>query len=127
MNARFLLFFFLSFLSPIFATDIFDAIRAGDCDRVREFLDAGVPVEEQSREGYYPIVLAIELQDESIVGLLLDRGADPDYLWMFANGNQKIIDLLETARGRRRLRAILERRGQNIVESLRDREIYGHF
>jgi|GEM_PF-4409071 len=58
--------------------NIFEAIYHKNIQAVTDFLDQGVPVDTryEGRGGFTPLVIAISMQDENLVRLLLQRGAD---------------------------------------------------
>lgn len=54
------------------ATDLFDAIRAGDADRVRALVDADPQlVNRRNERGHSPVLIALYHQKKEIVALLL--------------------------------------------------------
>jgi hypothetical protein len=61
-------------------------IEAGDRAGMAKWLDAGGKLEEHNRQGQIPLSLAIEQDQEAIVDLLLDRGANLEQALDFAIG-----------------------------------------
>lgn len=58
--------------------ELFAASRAGDLDRVRRLIDAGVAVDAVDRYGATALGMAAGAGHVEVVSLLLERGADPD-------------------------------------------------
>lgn len=54
----------------------FHAIRTGDIELVRVFLDAGVDVDFQNNQGYSPLMVAAFRGQEAMADFLLTRNAD---------------------------------------------------
>ncbi len=86
--------------------DLTVAAALGDCEQVRRILD-GDPerIRETRPSGRRPLSAAIEAGHDAIAGLLLDRGADPNWaeptapkgraLWAAARaGNRALVELL---------------------------------
>jgi ankyrin repeat protein len=59
-----------------FLLDVVELARAGDAARLREMLDAGVPVNLTNGAGDSLLILAAYHDHSDVVRLLLDRGAD---------------------------------------------------
>ena len=59
-------------------TDIWDAARQGDLERVRKMLKAGVDVDAPSRYGATALSFAAEKGHLELVKFLLEKGADPN-------------------------------------------------
>ncbi|MFP5020173.1 ankyrin repeat domain-containing protein [Pseudonocardia phyllosphaerae] len=57
---------------------MFDLAREGAAAQLRDYLDAGVPVEITDPKGDTLLILAAYYGNEAIVGDLLARGADPN-------------------------------------------------
>ncbi len=57
----------------------FAATRAGDVDRVKSLLEAGVPVDATDKYGATALVMAAGGGRTEVVALLLERGADPNH------------------------------------------------
>lgn len=55
---------------------LFDAVHAGDLERVRGLLDKGEPVDARNETGVTPLVWAASGRKYEIARLLLERGAD---------------------------------------------------
>ncbi|MET0145699.1 MAG: ankyrin repeat domain-containing protein [Jiangellaceae bacterium] len=62
------------------AVHLFDAAREGDVERLRDALDAGVPVDLVDAEGNSYLMLAAYHGHLGAVELLIARGADVDRL-----------------------------------------------
>ncbi len=57
---------------------VFDAIRAGDTDLLRDLLARGVDVEARDERGSTPLVLAAYYGKRDVLDALLEAGADPN-------------------------------------------------
>ncbi len=66
--------------TPAFHRTLHDAAEAGDLERVKVLLDAGVDVDGKSSRIKKPLLLvAVEKENAELVDLLLERGADVNY------------------------------------------------
>ena len=57
-------------------TALYDAVRDGDAERVRELLAAGADVDALSDNGLTPLHIAVLAGDYNLVRLLIEAGAD---------------------------------------------------
>lgn len=58
--------------------ELLEAARAGDCKRVKELLDAGVPAQGADKTGETALHLAVEKRNEKLLEMLLQTGTDVD-------------------------------------------------
>lgn len=80
------------------------AARDGALERVRELLEAGVPVDAENEYGTTALFFAADRGNTELVLLLLERGADPDRSdrfyggtpmgWALINGHSQVAALL---------------------------------
>lgn len=80
------------------------AVRQGAVERVRQLLDAGVPVDAENKYGATALFFAADRGATDLVLLLLEHGADPDrsdrfygvtpIMWALANGHSETAMLL---------------------------------
>lgn len=86
-----------------FLHEVFDLARSGNADRLRDVLDAGVPVNLSTASGDTLLILAAYHVHAPVVKLLLERGADVE----------RVNDRGQTALG-----AAVFRRAEAIVRML---------
>jgi ankyrin repeat protein len=78
-------------------SELIEAIRDGETDRVRALLDAGAPLELSTADGTTPILTAIYFGRADIVRLLVDRGAPLSFPEACALGDQAAVEAMLTA------------------------------
>lgn len=110
------------------ANALLKAARAGDAARVREWLDAGVPIESTDPNRLTPVMLAAQGGHAEAFRLLVERGANQevvglghsDLLGCAAEGGavEIVVYLLERGHpveGRWKPRSVAERRTGNLT------------
>ncbi|GBQ05348.1 ankyrin repeat domain-containing protein [Saccharibacter floricola] len=55
-----------------------DAARSGECSLLKQFLDAGMPINCTDSRGYTPLIVATYNEQIEAARLLLEHGADPN-------------------------------------------------
>ncbi len=97
-------------ISAARAGPLHDAARAGDADRVRELISAGLPVDSRSHDGNTPLHVAASSGFTEIVGILIAHGAEVEATNQFGEtpatmaavwGHRNVLDLLQRTRIRK--------------------------
>lgn len=93
----------ICFISDTIAVSLFDAIRSGDLELVKNALGAGAAINERGLSGITPLIAAAKYNEVAIFEELLKRGAKIDAKTDFGDtalsyaikiGNMAIIDAL---------------------------------
>ena len=97
-------------------TDLREAARAGDVQKVTELLQSGTPIDSPARHNVTPLRLAAERGQLEVVKLLVERGADIDSIETFFNSS--IVDAALTNKHREIALFLLEKNAIARAEAL---------
>jgi len=85
---------------------LIEAVKANNLASVKEFIESGADLNQQDEQGWTPLSWAAGKGNPEIVGLLIERGADPlkvgrdrrtPYKIALAAGNAEVAMLLRNA------------------------------